>query len=113
MAGGALGTGAGLLAGAEVLGFGFTAGALGIAAALRGRGRISVLIRALFYEALMLLVDAVILAGVLFPGLVLVMIPASCLLLVCKLLFFNWRLGTGLIDRSADLMDPLLLANDD
>jgi ABC-type Na+ efflux pump permease subunit len=109
---GAGGLAAGLLVGAEVLGFGFTAGALGIAAALRGRGRVAVLVRALFYAAAMLLVDAVMLAGVLFPGVILVLVPTSCLLLICKLLFFNWRLGTGLIDRSADLMDPLLLAGE-
>jgi hypothetical protein len=100
----------GSLLGVELLAFGFTAGTAGLLAAVKPGGRITVMLRALFYEAIVLVPNCVLLALALAPGLVCVGAPITAILLPWKWLAFNWLRGARLLDRSADLMDRLLLA---
>jgi hypothetical protein len=100
----------GLIAGLEVLAFGFTAGTAGILAAMGSGGRIAVMLRALLYETAALACNCALLVLALVPAPVLP--PLALLLLICKWLFFNWRCGSAIIDRSARLMDGVLLGGD-
>jgi hypothetical protein len=99
----------GSLAGVELLAFGFTAGAAGILAALKPGGRIVVMLRALLYEAILLVCNGVLLGIALIPAAALYSAPIVVFLLLLKWLFFNWRSGASLIDTSSALMDKSLL----
>ena len=66
--GACVGTVLGLVAGLELLAFGFTAGTAGILAAMESRGRITVMLRALLYETAVLFCNGALLVLALAPA---------------------------------------------